>query len=409
MSFNKQYTQIIVSYLVWLLYITFFNDKTVMVLLGVFTFGLTIYIFMQISDMLTKEREQSVFTLQTRLKKSERANEEAYKKFLNLSTTLGSGVFMVDEQGIISFSNKDVENYFGINMNSRDYHELVIIKQLYYFIDQAYMLEEYYRKQIEYEEKTFDLISTPLLEGDVFAGCLVLVHDITQLKVTEKYQKQFTADVSHELRTPLSAIKGYSEILQRTENIDEKDRNEFIDTINKEANKMEVILNDLMVISRLDRIDYELDLKLLDISETINENYRSLIPKFNEKKLKSSINVEPCVMLFDKVKISQVILNIVKNAINYTDEGYVNIVGEIQENNYVITINDSGIGIPEEKQDKIFTRFYRVDKARSRETGGSGLGLSISKNVILKHDGKIEVESVENKGSTFIISLPIKK
>ena len=409
MSFKKEYTQIIVAYLVWIIYVTIWDDKTVIVLLSVFTFGLTIYIFMHISEMLIKEREQSIHTLQSKLSKTEKESEEVYKRFLSLSKTLGSGVFMVDEDGLITFSNKDVENYFGINLNGKDYKELVTIRQLYYFIDQAFLLEEYTRKQIEIEDNTFDLISTPLFEGDMFAGCLFIVHDITQLKIAEKFQKRFTADVSHELRTPLSAIKGYSEILQRTEKMDEKDRREFINTINKEANKMEIILNDLLVISKLDRIDYELDLQMLNMKEIIEENVGLLQNKFVEKNLSVTVDVQACEFLMDRVKMSQVILNIVKNAINYTDEGFVKINGVIDENNYVIEITDSGIGIKSDKLDKIFARFYRVDKARSRDTGGSGLGLSISKNVVLKHNGTIDVKSVEGKGSTFIITLPIKK
>ncbi len=409
MSFKKEYIQVVTSYFVLLLYIIFGDNKAIMAI-SVFAVGsLTIYILIRISSSLNIEREKSVSSLQTKLAKSKKENEEAYKRFLSLSTTLGSGVFMVDEEGFISFSNKDVENYFGIDISNKDYKELVDIKQLYYFIDETYLLEEYHRKQIKHEEKVYDLISTPLFEGDMYAGCLVLVHDITQLKVAEKFQKRFTADVSHELKTPLSAIKGYSEILQRDQKMDPIHKKEFIDTINEQANKMEAILNDLIVISKLDRIDYEMDLQFHDISDLIKESTNLLQSKILEKELGCIVKVESCKMYFDKVKLSQVIINIVKNAINYTDKGFVNISGKIKNNKYIIKIEDSGIGIKNENLDKIFTRFYRVDTARSRDTGGSGLGLSISKNVVLKHGGKIDVKSVENQGSTFIITLPIKK
>jgi two-component system phosphate regulon sensor histidine kinase PhoR len=409
MSFKKEYIQVVTSYFVLLLYIIFGDNKAIMAI-SVFAVGsLTIYILIRISSSLNIEREKSVSSLQTKLAKSKKENEEAYKRFLSLSTTLGSGVFMVDEEGFISFSNKDVENYFGIDISNKDYKELVDIKQLYYFIDETYLLEEYHRKQIKHEEKVYDLISTPLFEGDMYAGCLVLVHDITQLKVAEKFQKRFTADVSHELKTPLSAIKGYSEILQRDQKMDPIHKKEFIDTINEQANKMEAILNDLIVISKLDRIDYEMDLQFHDISDVIKESTNLLQSKILEKELGCIVKVESCKMYFDKVKLSQVIINIVKNAINYTDKGFVNISGKIKNNKYIIKIEDSGIGIKNENLDKIFTRFYRVDTARSRDTGGSGLGLSISKNVVLKHGGKIDVKSVENQGSTFIITLPIKK
>jgi len=409
MSFKKEYIQVIAAYLILLTYIIVGDNKVIMAILIIFVCSLTIYILLRISKLLNTEREKSVSSLKTKLAKSRRENEEVYKRFLSLSTTLGSGVFMVDEEGFITFSNKDVENYFEIDISNKDYKELAEIKQLYFFIEETYLLEEYHRKQIKHQDKVYDLISTPLFEGDMYAGCLVLVHDITQLKVAEKFQKRFTADVSHELKTPLSAIKGYSEILQRDQKMDPVHRKEFIDTINEQANKMDAILSDLIVISKLDRIDYEMDLELYDISEVIKDSTNLLHSKIAEKELGCVVRAEPCEMLFDKVKISQVIINIVKNAINYTDKGYVNVSGKIKNNKYIIKIEDSGIGIKTENLDKIFTRFYRVDKARSRDTGGSGLGLSISKNVVIKHNGKIDVKSVENQGSTFIITLPIKK
>jgi len=409
MSFKKEYIQVIAAYLILLTYIIVGDNKVIMAILIIFVCSLTMYILLRISKLLNTEREKSVSSLKTKLAKSRRENEEVYKRFLSLSTTLGSGVFMVDEEGFITFSNKDVENYFEIDISNKDYKELAEIKQLYFFIEETYLLEEYHRKQIKHQDKVYDLISTPLFEGDMYAGCLVLVHDITQLKVAEKFQKRFTADVSHELKTPLSAIKGYSEILQRDQKMDPVHRKEFIDTINEQANKMDAILSDLIVISKLDRIDYEMDLELYDISEVIKDSTNLLHSKIAEKELGCVVRAEPCEMLFDKVKISQVIINIVKNAINYTDKGYVNVSGKIKNNKYIIKIEDSGIGIKTENLDKIFTRFYRVDKARSRDTGGSGLGLSISKNVVIKHNGKIDVKSVENQGSTFIITLPIKK
>lgn len=316
---------------------------------------------------------------------------------------------MVTDEGKISFSNKDIENYFGIDLNNRDYKDTVEVKSLYKFINEAYLLEERIRKQIVFEDKYYDLISTPLFDEDMFAGCLILVNDITQIKTAEKYQKRFTADVSHELRTPLAAIKGFSEILLRDESMNPEDRKEFTGLIKKESDRMEIILNDLMIISKMDRLDYEPTLVEYSIKQVIDESVSVLDQKFIQKGLNRTIDVEECRLMIDNIKITQVIINIIKNAINYTDEGFINIRGFVSNNSYIIQISDSGIGIKEKDYDKIFKRFYRVDKARSRDTGGSGLGLSISKNVILKHGGTIEVQSEVNKGSTFTITLPIKK
>ena len=172
---------------------------------------------------------------------------------------------------------------------------------------------------------------------------------------------------------------------------------------------METILNDLLVISKMDRLDYELNLHTIEIKELINKTINTLKRDFDKKKLEVITNIESCKLDLDKNKFEQVMLNIIKNAINYTDIGEIEIKGYKENNHYCISITDSGIGIKNSDLEKIFKRFYRVDKTRSRETGGSGLGLSISKNVLAKHGGEISVESELNKGTTFLIRIPIKR
>jgi len=409
MNFRKDYSSVIALYVLVLIYVILVNDKIVTSILIIGLFAATIVVYNNVRKVISDEKDASVNTLLTRLDKSKKESEETYKRFLSLSKTLGSGVFMVDDNGWITFSNKDVENFFDKDINNMDYGDLLDIPPLHKFVNEAYLLEDHMRRQISVDDKSYDLISTPLYEGDMFAGSLFLVHDITQLKNAEKFQKRFTADVSHELRTPLSAIKGFSEILLRDEEIPKENFDEFLGLINKESERMEVILNDLIVISKMDRLDYELELEKLDIKPVIEEAVGMLTKKFEEKKLIMNSDIESCILRFSKVKMSQVIINIVKNAINYTDSGFVNIQGVKENGNYVIRIQDSGIGIKKDKQELIFKRFYRVDKARSRDSGGSGLGLSISKNVILKHKGTISVESKEDNGSTFTIALPIKE
>lgn len=409
MKFRKDYSYVIAFYSLVILYVLLIGNKWVTSLLVVALFCITIYIYTNVKGAVEKEKDDSVSTLLHRLDKSKKESKETYMRFLSLSKTLGSGVFMVDEEGVITFNNLDIKNFFGLDLNNKEYKVLEEIKPLYNFVNESYLLEDHLQRQIKYKNKYYDLINTPLFEGDMFAGSIVLVHDITQIKTAEKYQKRFTSDVSHELRTPLSAIKGFSEIMLRDENMSKENRLEFIGLINKESERMETIINDLMIISRLDRIDYELNLNKLDIKSVIEESVSLLDSKYKDKGLDKIMQVESCVFEFDKVKISQVVINIVKNAINYTDNGFVKVKGYREEERYILKISDSGIGINKKNQDKIFTRFYRVDKARSRDTGGSGLGLSISKNVIIKHGGKIDVKSKTDEGSEFTITLPIKE
>jgi two-component system phosphate regulon sensor histidine kinase PhoR len=172
---------------------------------------------------------------------------------------------------------------------------------------------------------------------------------------------------------------------------------------------METILSDLLIISKMDRLDYELTLEEIDFAVLVKENTNLLKRQLDEKGLKYIENIESCSMRVDKNKMGQVILNLVKNAITYTDSGEITVSGLIKGSNYVLSIQDTGIGIVQSDVDKIFKRFYRVDAARSRDSGGSGLGLSICKNVVMKHGGNITVESVISKGTTFTIIIPIKK
>jgi len=409
MNIRKDYLLIAFAYAVVVTYVVFDDNPYITVFLIMMLFGYHIFAYSRLNKRFSIDKQTSVFKLQQRLDKSKKEQEESYKRFISLSRSFGSGLLMVDEEGKIKLANKDIFTYFGKDFNNQDYQSLTGIRPLYKFVNQAYLLETSIRKQVKYNEKVFDLISTPLFEDNLFQGTLILVHDITLINQAEKYQKQFTADVSHELRTPLSAIKGFSEILSRDKDISEKERTEFIELIRTESTRMEVILNDLMIISKMDRLDYELSFRNIDIAQIIKECTGVLKNQIENKGLELSINVVNQELQLDKVKFTQVVMNIIKNAINYTDTGFINISGKIDKNSYILEISDSGIGINTENFENIFKRFYRVDKARSRDTGGSGLGLSISKNVIKKHNGEIHVESMINKGTTFTIKLPIKR
>ncbi len=409
MDIKKDYIYVILAYLIVILYVIFVNDTIITIILVVLLMVYHFFTFTGIKERFFKDKENSITLLQRKLDKSKIETEKTYRRFISLSTTLGSGVIMVNEEGIINFANKDIKTYFEIDFTNKDYKALVEIKPLYKFINQGYLLEKSLREQIEYNSHYYDLINTPFFEDNLFKGNLIIVHDITLLKTAENFQKQFTADVSHELKTPLAAIKGLSEILERDKDISIKDRKEFISLINKESSRMETILNDLLIISKMDRLDYELKLNKIDIKDIIDESARALKRDFEQKSLKLKTNIQSCIMQLDKNKFGQVMLNIVKNAINYTDKGMIEIEGFIDKDRYLISIKDTGIGIKKSDLEKIFRRFYRVDNTRSRETGGSGLGLSISKNVIIRHDGEISVESKINNGTTFFISLPIKR
>jgi len=406
---HKSYVWILLSYAFVLFYFLVVGDKIVV---AVFLIALMIYHATEIYQEREKQHENTetkMTMMQHKLSQTEKQKEETYQQFISLSTTLGSGVLLVNAEGKIAFANKDFNHYFGIEVADKDYQTLTKIKPLYKFVNEAYLLEEPKREQIHFKEHFFDIISTPIFEDEMFQGCIVVVHDISLIKTAERFQKQFTADVSHELKTPLSTIKGFSEILSRGTTVSEEDKKEFIDIIQKEVSRMEIIISDLLIISKMDRVDYELEYTKNNIQGTVDDAVALLKHDIENKNLSIYQNVEPKSFMFDYTKMLHVMLNLIRNAINYTDEGHIEIKGYVEKNTYIIEVSDTGIGIAKNEMDSIFKRFYRVDAARSRDTGGSGLGLSIIKNVIKKHEGLIEVFSEEGKGTTFKLFLPIKK
>ena len=248
-------------------------------------------------------------------------------------------------------------------------------------------------------------------ESGFISGLVVVIHDVTEQEKTAEERRQFVSNVSHELRTPLTSVRSYLEALEEGAWEDKSVAPEFIHVTLGETDRMIRMINDLLNLSRMDSGAQQMDLELVNFNELVDyildrfdmmvnnqeKNYR-IVREFTERDLWVEIDTD---------KIMQVIDNIMNNAIKYSPDG-----GKIEvhlmetHNNVVLSISDEGLGIPKKDLEKVFERFYRVDKARARQQGGTGLGLAISKEVMKAHQGQIWVESVEGKGSTFYISLP---
>ncbi len=342
------------------------------------------------------------------LDKTQKQTHEAAGRFLTLLEVIDSGLLFIDENELIKEANETFNRFFSLgSIIGETYETLKPIKSLYRVVHDAFLKETKLRQQIVIDQQSYDANISPVFEGKWFRGCLVVIHDITPIKTAEMFQKQFTADVSHELKTPLSAVKGISEILMRETNMDAAQRQDFINMIYHETNRLEAILSDLLIISKMDRLDYELKRENTSMKALIDESVTLLEPAATEKQLTLTADVRDVMLAVDPVKMRQVIINLIKNGLSYTDTGGVTIRAHKQGSMYRILVTDTGIGIPKDEQAKVFKRFYRVDEARSRASGGSGLGLSIIKNVVQKHGGTIALESREGDGSTFIVDLPL--
>ncbi len=220
---------------------------------------------------------------------------------------------------------------------------------------------------------------------------------------------EFTADASHELKTPICAMRGEAEVLLSKERKAEEYQ-EGLAHFTEQFDHLNQMINDLILLSKFDSSQVELKMTPLRLDLLVKDicNFFQILVEQKGLTLEMNATQEMTVM-GDKVRLQQLFTNLIDNAIKYTPEGIIRVTLEKNQENVLVKVSDTGIGIPEQEREKIFKRFYRVDKSRSRETGGVGLGLSIAEWIAHAHHGRIEVDSELNQGSTFTVYLPIQK
>jgi signal transduction histidine kinase len=250
-----------------------------------------------------------------------------------------------------------------------------------------------------------------LVKGhDEFSALGNAFNDMTQkLEQVEKTREEFVSNVSHELKTPLSSIKVLTESILLEKNVPTEMYVEFLGDINSEIDRMAYIVSDLLTLVKLDQRDIAFTLKETHINKVVEDVLKRIYPLSEQKNIE--LLYEPIKNISidaDEMKLSLAISNLVENGIKYTpDGGIVKVIIDSDHQNVFITVQDTGIGIEEQHQKLIFNRFYRVDKARNRETGGTGLGLAITHSTVLLHNGSIKITSKENEGTTFVVRIPI--
>ena len=247
--------------------------------------------------------------------------------------------------------------------------------------------------------------------GDLQKVLIGFFHDVTEEKRVEAIKRDFVANVSHELRTPLSSIKGYAETLLDGALDDKKTLKNFLTIIDRHTNRMTALIEDLLTLSMLESHQMPMSFESLDIKGLINSIIQGFEKQAKDKDIEIIMDIgkEIPKVMADKDRLEQVVVNLVDNAIKYTNKGTVTVSSREVNDMLQIDVEDTGIGIPEKDILRIFERFYRVDKGRSRELGGTGLGLAIVKHIIQGHNGKIWVKSELGKGSVFSFALPLKK
>lgn len=251
---------------------------------------------------------------------------------------------------------------------------------------------------------TFSITAEPLPDG----GVVSVLHDISEIERVEKTRRDFIANVSHELRTPLTSIRGYAETLLESPELVNGDTRDFLQVIRRNAERMSRLTEDLLVLARVESGEEKLDLQPHQARVLVAEAVTSMQESVKAAGMEIELaEVPDCSVVADAYAIHQVFANLVSNALRYAQSGRKIIIGATEQADVVeFFVQDLGPGIGFEHLPRIFERFYRVDKARSRETGGTGLGLAIVKHIVLNHDGTVRVDSSVGHGSTFFFSLP---
>lgn len=341
-------------------------------------------------------------------------NQTQLKELVN---HLVIGVMLVDNQGNITMVNPVMNEIVGEDLYGKigmSYEEGLHSTSLIDLITRAIQEQSLQNKETTLlypEEKVVDVNVVPILnQSKETINHIVLLYDITEIRRLEKVRTDFVANVSHELRTPITAVKGFAETLLDGALEDEEVLVEFLKIIHKESTRLDLMVQDILQLSRLEQHKVQGVIQDVRIKDVADEVRNILHQKVDLKQITLNVVENEAVLLeIDRDQLKQILINLIGNAITYTpNKGWIGVTIDRTDHEAVITVSDNGLGIPKESQSRIFERFYRVDKARSRNAGGTGLGLAIVKWLIENNQGRITLDSEENKGSTFTIWLPLK-
>ena len=334
------------------------------------------------------------------------------------------GVLVLDPRGQVLVMNERAKAMFHVP-DGKDIHGVSILEisrhpEVHKILEEiltSNLSEQPYSKEVELDEERWFRVNAVRLrnKGGSFLGSILVFHDVTDIKRFESMRSDFVANVSHELRTPLTAIRGYVETLLHTPPPDPQDSRQFLEIIDRHSDRLSRLTEDLLTLSDLESGKVHLSQQLLDAGNLIQRVLEVFWDQAARKKIKLTQEVAPGLpkLAGDLDRLQQLFINLVDNAIKYTPlEGVVSLtVTQTAVHNggaphIEIAVRDTGPGIPEKDLPRITERFYRVDKARSRDLGGTGLGLAIVKHIVQAHKGELTIESVLKKGTTVRVRLP---
>ena len=345
-----------------------------------------------------------------------KAHEMQKDRLSTLIENVGSGLILIDGHGYINLINRTYKEVFDVKSSEylyKLYYEVIKHKEVNKIIEDIFMTEQKVRKQLviplKIERRHFEVYGVPIIgTNDVWKGVLLVFHDITEIKKLEQMRKDFVANVSHELKTPVTSIKGFTETLLDGAMEEKETLESFLSIILKESDRLQSLIYDILELSKIENEGFSLSIQHLNLILVLSETIKIIEGKATEKGI--SITFEkPSDELFiegDVYRLKQVFINIISNAVLYSpNDGKVTVYLEESPKKVIVHVKDTGMGIESTEIPRIFERFYRVNKARDRNSGGTGLGLAIVKHLMEAHKGKVTVKSEFGKGTIFSIEL----
>ena len=345
--------------------------------------------------------------------KSKKTKEEK-NRILAVLESMAEGVAVIDPKDQVVLANSVLEKILSLKKNQ-------IEERFFWEVFRDSTLNDVIRRaatekvpvQLEHSillsNAMFQIQISPVLNEGRFLGVVVVFHDITKLKELERLRSEFVANVSHELKTPLTSIMGFVETLKEGAVEDKENRIKFLEIIEDHSKKLYSLIEDLLLLSKVESQDSVSREEEISLEKMISRILESIAPMMLTKKVDVGYGFSslPFLIHGDPKSLEEMFKNLIENAVKYNRVGGKVKIRGVREGDHIkISVEDTGMGIPESDLPRIFERFYRVDKSRSSDTGGSGLGLSIAKHVAEKHGGRIQVQSTLEKGSVFTVYLP---
>ena len=342
--------------------------------------------------------------------------EQNHHELLTVLEGMDEGVIAVDKNERIRFANEAVCEMFALDLErdqGRPIWEVIRNQMVETIINQAKKTNTHFRGEMELlgpptRYLALNASAIPTEDEDNF-GVIIVVHDITEVRRLENMRRDFVANVSHELKTPLASIQAYAETLIDGAIEDQKNNRTFLGRIVEQSERLNMLIQDLLSIARVESNTQANEYLVINVIEVLDSCLKHHQPRAGKKEITLEVQTPTDVMVYAETEgVRQILDNLIDNAIKYTPEqGRVQIDITIQNEQVLLKVQDSGIGIPEAHLQRIFERFYRVDKARSRELGGTGLGLSIVKHLVNAFGGTVDVTSRPDEGTAFIVTLPL--